>query len=82
MEVELDKVLTVVRDFIAHKQGAAARPIDADTPLLRDGHIDSFGLVELISELQSKLNVAIPDGSLIPEDFETPRVLFDRLRDL
>ncbi len=82
MDVEFDKVLTVVRDFIAHKQGAAARPIDAETPLLRDGHVDSFGLVELISELQSKLNIEIPDGSLIPEDFETPRVLFERLRDI
>ena len=82
MDVELDKVLTVVRRFIAHKQSAAARAIDADTPLLGEGHIDSFGLVELIGELQSKLNLEIPDGSLIPEDFETPRVLFERLRDL
>ena len=36
MDVELEKVLSVVREFIAHKQGAAARPIDADTPLLRE----------------------------------------------
>jgi acyl carrier protein len=82
MDVELEKVLSVIREFIAHKQGAAARPIDADTPLLRDGHIDSFGLVELIAELQQKLDVQIPDGALIPEDFETPRVLFERLRDV
>ena len=82
MDVAVDKVLTVVREFIAHKQGAATRPIDADTPLLREGHIDSFGLVELIAELQSKLQIDIPDGALIPEDFESPRVLFDRLRDI
>lgn len=82
MDVLLDNVLNVVRNFITDKRGAAARPIDADTPLLRDGHIDSFGLVELIAELQSKLGVTIPDGALIPEDFETPRVLFERLRDI
>jgi acyl carrier protein len=82
MDVAFVAVLEVVRQFIAHKQGAAARSIDADTPLLRDGHIDSFGLVELIAELQQKLRIDIPDGALIPEDFETPRVLFERLQDL
>lgn len=82
MDVSLERVLTVVQEFAARKQGAAARPIEADTPLLRDGHIDSFGLVELIAELQAKLEIDIPDGALIPEDFETPRILVDRFHDL
>ena len=79
MDVALADVLTTVRQFVEKKQGAAARPIDAETPLLREGHVDSFGLVELIADLQQQLHITIADGDLIPEDFETPRTLYERL---
>jgi acyl carrier protein len=38
--------------------------------------------VELIAELEKQLGLQLPDGSLIPEDFETPQVLYDRLQEL
>ena len=81
MDVNFDQVVQVVRDFITPRL-PAPRSIDANTALLRDGYIDSFGLVELIAELQNKLHIEIPDGSLIPEDFETPTVLYERLEQI
>jgi acyl carrier protein len=82
MDVPIDSILRVVRDFVQQRQGKPADKIVAQTALLRDGYLDSFALVELIAELEKQLAIELPDGSLIPEDFETPQVLHDRLQDL
>ncbi len=82
MEVSLEAVLGVIRGFVASKRGKPAQGIQANTALLRDGYLDSFGLVELIAELEKQLALQLPDGALIPEDFETPEVLFNRLQEL
>jgi acyl carrier protein len=49
---------------------------------LRDGYLDSFALVELIADLEKHLNTPLEDGALIPEDFETPETLYNRLQEL
>ena len=82
MNVPMDKMLEVVREFVRRKRGDLASRITADSKLLQDGFIDSFALVELIVDLESQLQISLPDGSLIPEDFETPEVLYARLQDL
>ncbi len=82
MNVSLEQVLTIVREFVARKRGVAGDSIGPQTALLREGCIDSFQLVELIVELDQRLSERIPEGMLIPEDFETPTVLSERLRDV
>jgi acyl carrier protein len=82
MDVPIDSILRVIRQFVEHKRGKAADAIGPSTALLRDGYLDSFALVELIAELEKQLAIELPDGSLIPEDFETPQVLHDRLGEL
>ena len=82
MDVPLSSILDVVRGFVEHKRGKPAQAIGAETPLLRDGYLDSFALVELIAELEKKLGISLPDGSLIPEDFESPTVLYNRLQEI
>jgi hypothetical protein len=32
--------------------------------------------------LETKLEVSLPDGALIPEDFESPQVLWERLQEI
>jgi acyl carrier protein len=78
----LDATLAVVRDFVERKHGKPAQHIEATTPLLRDGYLDSFALVELIAELEKQLKLNLQGGELIPEDFETTQVLYERLREL
>ncbi len=82
MDFSHDRVLEVIRSFVEHKKGTAAPAIGSDTFLLRDGYLDSFALVELIAELEKQLSATIPDGALIPEDFETPQTLCERLEQL
>jgi acyl carrier protein len=82
MDVPIESILGVIRNFVETKRGKPAGSIGASTALLRDGYLDSFALVELIAELEKQLGIELPDGSLIPEDFETPQVLHDRLQEL
>ena len=78
----MEKVIGIVRDFVAHSKSDVAQNINDDTLLLQEGYLDSFALVELISELETQLGVSLPDGALIPEDFESPQVLWERLQQL
>jgi acyl carrier protein len=59
-----------VRDAI---QNIAQEPLPDDDSgsLFSEGVIDSFGLVELVSELEHVLGVKVPDDELIPSRFET-----------
>ena len=82
MDVSHERVLEVIRQFVEHKKGVDAPAIGPDTLLLRDGYLDSFALVELIAELEKQLPATIPDSALIPEDFETPQTLCERLEQL
>lgn len=79
--VTLDRVVAIVADFVKGR-GKKAGTIQADSRLLSDGFVDSFSLVELIAALESTLGVTLADGTLIPEDFETPRVLHGRLEEV
>jgi acyl carrier protein len=77
----LKKTTDIVRGFV-QQRGADASSLQADTRLLQDGYVDSFSLVELIAYLEKELGIGIPDGALIPEDFETIATLHQRLGDL
>ena len=80
MNCELGQVVAAVGSFVQRTRGLSAASVTAETPLFREGLIDSFGLIELIAELEKALGATLPDGALIPEDFESPQVLFERLK--
>jgi acyl carrier protein len=42
-----------------------------DEPLLEKGIIDSVGLLHLLTFIEERFNVQIPDEEVIPENFET-----------
>lgn len=77
-----EAVRSVISDFVARTRGTPETPIGGETRLLQEGLVDSFGLVELIVDLEGALGLDLPQGSLIPEDFETPMVLYARLTEL
>jgi acyl carrier protein len=47
------------------------RPLDPDDDLLASGVIDSFGLIGLISALESRFGIAIVEEDVVPEHFQT-----------
>ena len=79
MQVTTDQVLEIVTKFIQGRSGEESLQIGENVKLLKEGLLDSFGMVELIVEIETKLDVVIPVGALIPEDFESVQVLQQRL---
>jgi acyl carrier protein len=64
--------IAAIRQFLT--QTAAARasvPIDADTPLLDSGILDSLGIVQMMTFLGESMDVEVSDEDFVPENFET-----------
>lgn len=79
MKCELNQVVKLVGAFVAKTRGVPEASVTAETKLFQEGFVDSFSLVELTVALEQGLGVPLPDGTLIPEDFESPRAVYDRL---
>ena len=47
--------------------------LDKDTPLVSSGLVDSFALVEVLTELERVTNLRIPSGRVSPQDLDTVR---------
>lgn len=66
------KDLSALSDLILRrfaKRGTTA--IDEKTSLVKSGWVDSFGIVEIVSFLESEYGVRLPDSEVAPENFET-----------
>jgi methoxymalonate biosynthesis acyl carrier protein len=68
MSVAADVEQFVLRELMA---GTAVASIDHDEDLLGSGVIDSHGLMQLVTFLRDRYEVAIPDEALTPENFQT-----------
>lgn len=63
-----------VRETVQAQVAALAKapvPEDADASLFESGVIDSWGVMELVGQLEEELGVEVPDADMIPRKFET-----------
>lgn len=60
-----------IRDFITHEilHETLANPLGNDDQLVESGIIDSLGVMSLLSFLEEKFSIKIPDNQLTPENF-------------
>jgi acyl carrier protein len=58
-------------------QGGSRQTIALDEPLVSSGVIDSLGMLKLIGFLEQEIGVAIGDGEVSPENFETMRKILE-----
>ena len=70
-----EEVASVVRDALVLKAA-----IEADTPLLSSGVVDSLNLVIVLDALESRYALQIPSHDVSAESFDTPRQIADYLR--
>jgi len=57
-------------------------PIDADTPLISSGIIDSFDVVALLSMVESEYGVVIAPEQVDVDSFDTPSQMLSYVNDL
>jgi acyl carrier protein len=54
--------------------------IDATTPLISSGLIDSLALVNVLAALEDLLQMRIPAGKIQPKDMDTVQVMLETAR--
>ena len=56
--------------------------IDADTPLISSGIVDSFSMVSLKAFLETRYDIIIPDDEATPEAFDSVNSIVKIVREL
>ena len=56
--------------------------VDADTPLISSGIVDSFSMVSLKAFLETRYDIIIPDDEATPEAFDSVNSIVKIVREL
>jgi acyl carrier protein len=69
----MDDLKKTILDYVRREyiEDGDDRPLDAGTPLITGGIVDSFSMVSLKRFLERKYAVTIPDTDATPEAFNT-----------
>ena len=57
------------------------REVNADTPLITGGIVDSFSMVSLKRFLETKYSIQIPDAKATPEAFDSVNNILELLKE-
>jgi acyl carrier protein len=69
----MDDLKAVIRDYVVKEylEEGDDRTIEAETPLISGGIVDSFSMVSLKRFLEKKYQIRIPDEQATPDAFDT-----------
>jgi acyl carrier protein len=69
----MDELRTAIRDYVVREylEEGDDRTIEAETPLISGGIVDSFSMVSLKRFLEKKYQIRIPDEQATPDAFDT-----------
>lgn len=63
-----------IRSFLT-RQFPLIKNVGDEQPLLEGGLIDSLGILEVVSFIETEFNIAVADEELLPENFGSVRSL-------
>ena len=81
----MDDLSKTILDYVRREylEEGDERTIEADTPLISGGIVDSFSMVSLKRFLETRYAIRIPDAEATPDAFDTARriaALVERIR--
>lgn len=73
MERNVVDVLTSLRQYIKENflSARGIESIEDDGPLLEPGIVDSMGILQLVSFLETEFGIAVDDADIVPRNFAT-----------
>jgi acyl carrier protein len=78
----MDDMPKIVLDYVRREYlEDDSQEINADTPLISGGIVDSFSMVSLKRFLENKYGISIPDDKATPEAFDTVNKICALLRE-
>jgi acyl carrier protein len=79
MIVEEATISELIKNFLV-QQFPATKNIRNEDPLLKNGLIDSLGILEIVTFLENEFGITFTDEELLPENFESVRSLANFVR--
>jgi acyl carrier protein len=78
----MDDMPKIVLDYVRREYlEDDSQEINADTPLISGGIVDSFSMVSLKRFLENKYGISIPDDKATPEAFDSVNKICALLRE-
>ena len=72
MNEAIPQLIDYIQKQVIRKKGIT---IDADTPLVSSGLVDSLALVDVLAELEKVMKMRIPAGKVQPKDMDTVNLM-------
>jgi acyl carrier protein len=69
-----NNVVARIKTFLA-QQFPATKNVGNEDPLLKNGLIDSLGILEVVTFLENEFGMTVTDEELLPENFESVQSL-------
>ena len=63
-------IIERIRTFLV-QQFPATKNIGNEDPLLKNGLIDSLGILEVVTFIESEFGIVLSDEELLPDNFES-----------
>lgn len=78
----VEELCTLIGSRITWGRGEDAGSLNADTPLLEMGLVDSLAIMEIVTALDKEAGIALPDTEIIAANFRTPKALWAAIENL
>ncbi|MFI0264177.1 acyl carrier protein [Streptomyces sp. NPDC017056] len=78
----VEELCTLIGSRISWGRGEDASSLDADTPLLEMGLVDSLAIMEIVAALHKEAGITLPDTEIVAANFRTPKALWAAIEDL
>ncbi|QHC30386.1 MULTISPECIES: acyl carrier protein [unclassified Streptomyces] len=78
----VEELCTLIGSRITWGRGQDARSLDADTPLLEMGLVDSLAIMEIVTALHKEAGIALPDTEIVAANFRSPKALWAAIENL
>lgn len=65
------QILEILREFLSAAALPADAVLDAGTPLLDSGALDSLGILQLTTRIEGVFGIQVSDEDFMPENFAT-----------
>jgi len=72
----VEELCTLIGSRITWGPGEDAGSLDADTPLLERGLVDSLAIMEIVAALDKEAGVSLPDTEIVAANFRSPKALW------
>ncbi|MEU3028888.1 acyl carrier protein [Streptomyces incarnatus] len=78
----VEELCTLIGSRITWGRGQDARSLDADTPLLEMGLVDSLAIMEIVTALHKEAGIVLPDTEIVAANFRSPKALWAAIENL